>query len=79
MIRILKQGTLKKCTCDNCGSVLSYDEKDDVLEEVATTVDTGISSFSTAHFETKIEKYIICPQCDEKIVLWTRTPRGEDE
>lgn len=64
MIKILKQGTLKKCTCDNCGSVLSYDENEDVLEETVKTFAANcVGGFS------KSQKYIICPQCNEKIVL----------
>lgn len=33
MIKILKPGTKKEITCDKCGALLSYDEKEDVKEE----------------------------------------------
>lgn len=57
MIRILKPGTLKKCICDNCGSILSYDENEDVLEEYNKTFAANcVGGFS------KPQKYIICPQ-----------------
>ena len=28
MIKIIKRGTRKTCTCDNCGCVFSYEEED---------------------------------------------------
>lgn len=65
MIKILKPGTLKRATCDKCGAILSYDESEDVKEEnlgkhFATNMSSGI--------ECK-RKYIICPQCKNKIIL----------
>lgn len=64
MIKILKPGTLKKATCQKCGAVLSYDESDvrDECVEIPTNWPSG------AGYK---QKYIICPQCKNKIVLWS--------
>lgn len=67
MIKILKPGTLKETTCDKCGAVLSYDESEDVKDEniekrFATNMPSG---------RGRKQKYIICPQCKNKIVTWS--------
>lgn len=59
MIKILKPGTLKEATCNKCGAVLSYDESEDVKDE---NIDMP-SGFGCK------KKYIICPQCKNKIIL----------
>lgn len=59
MIKILRPGTLKETTCGKCGAVLSYDESEDVKDE---NIDM------TSGFGYK-RKYIICPQCKNKIIL----------
>ena len=59
MIKILKPGTLKEATCNKCGAVLSYDESEDMKDE---NIDMP-SGFGHKR------KYIICPQCNNKIIL----------
>ena len=66
MIKILKTGTKKETTCDKCGALLSYDECEDVKEE-------GIEKVFTTNMPSghgRKQKYIICPQCKNKIVTW---------
>lgn len=67
MIKILKPGTLKEATCDKCGAVLSYDESEDVKEENIEKhfVTNMPSGYGRKH------KYIICPQCHNKIITWS--------
>ena len=74
MIKILKPGTKKEITCDKCGALLSYDEKEDMKEECiekafVTNMPSGCG---------RKQEYIICPQCKNKIVTWStrweRTP-----
>ena len=64
MIKILKPGTLKEATCDKCGAVLSYDGSGvrDECVEIPTNWPSG------AGYK---QKYIICPQCKNKIALWS--------
>lgn len=64
MIKILKYGPLRRVTCPWCGSLLSYDEREDV--ETETFRDYHIES-STSY--EHCEKYILCPSCDERITL----------
>ena len=58
MIEILKMGTKKRIECEACGALLRYEEED--VKEDDTCLN-GITIY--------INKYIICPQCDEKIIL----------
>ena len=65
MIKILKSSTLKEATCDKCGAVLNYDESEDVKEEnIEKHFVTNMPSDSGTS-----KKYIICPQCKNKIIL----------
>ena len=63
MINIIKPGYLKETQCLKCGAVLSYDENEDVETRYAK----GIAS--TMETYRKPVKYIICPQCNNEIVL----------
>lgn len=65
MIKILKPGTLKEATCDKCGAVLSYDESEDVKDE---NIEKHFATNMPSGFGCK-KKYIICPQCKNKIIL----------
>lgn len=64
MIKIIKPGTLREVTCNNCGAVLRYDATEDVKTENA-------KSFLVNSVEAykREQQYIICPQCKNKIVL----------
>lgn len=73
MIKILKPGTKKEVTCDKCGALLSYDESEDVKEEniefaTNTPSESILSVFIPSKFGYK-QKYIICPQCENKIIM----------
>lgn len=57
MIEILKMGTKKQIECEACGALLRYG-KEDVKED-----DYGHQWINYTN------KYIICPQCKEKIIL----------
>lgn len=60
MIKILKPGYLKEVTCDKCGAVLQYNENEDV------TIDDWTAENGVLYCP---KKYIICPQCSNKIYL----------
>lgn len=64
MIKIIKPGTLRKVTCNNCGAVLRYDTTEDMKTE-------NVKSFLANCVEVykRQQQYIICPQCKNKIVL----------
>lgn len=64
MIKILKYGPLRRVACPGCGSLLSYDEREDVETEQCENYNIG--SFTSYEL---YEKYITCPQCNERIVL----------
>lgn len=57
MIEILKQGTKRNVTCNNCGAELRYDIKD--------VIDTPYNCAFTNQRQTKI----VCPCCNQDIIL----------
>lgn len=64
MIKIIKPGTLRKVTCNNCGAVLRYDATEDMkTENVESFIGAGVKAYK------RQQQYIICPQCEYKIVL----------
>lgn len=65
MIKIIKPGTLKEATCLKCGTVMSYDETEDVKEE---NTEKKFATNMPCGFGYR-QKYIVCPQCKNKIVL----------
>lgn len=65
MIKILVPGTLKKIKCGKCGALLQYDEKEDVKEE---NIEKHFVTNMPSGFGYK-QKYIVCPQCKQKIIL----------
>lgn len=58
MIEVLKHGDKREVECPKCGALLSY-RKDDIEERFS-----NIPLMVTMH-----EKFIICPDCNNKIVL----------
>jgi DNA-directed RNA polymerase subunit RPC12/RpoP len=58
MIEIIKEGTKNRVECSNCGALLSY-TIDDINQE---------ENYITQR-DSYIQKYIICPQCNNKIVF----------
>ena len=58
MIEIIKEGTKNRVECNNCGALLSYTVSDIKEEEKYVT-----------QVVSHNQKYIMCPQCNEKIVL----------
>lgn len=60
MIKIIKPGTLREVTCNNCGAVLRYDTTEDIKTE-------DVKTFLANSGRT--QQYIVCPQCKNKIVL----------
>lgn len=65
MIKILVPGTLKRLKCVKCGALLQYDEKEYVKEE---DIEKHFATNMPSGFGYK-RKYIICPQCKNKIIL----------
>lgn len=64
MIKIIKPGTLREVTCNNCGAVLRYDATEDVkTENVESFLGDSVEAYK------RQQQYIICPQCKNKIVL----------
>ena len=57
MIKVLKHG-VKKVTCPNCMAKLQY-EQEDIQEEIIPAL-LG---------DDEIRQYIICPDCEDKIIL----------
>lgn len=66
MVQVIKPGFLKEIQCQKCGAVLRYDEREDVIVETTDMVDFNPDSIGLRKYATK---YIICPQCKNKIVL----------
>jgi len=58
MIEIIKQGLKNRTECNNCGALLSYTIEDIKEEEKYIT-----------QRDSYIQKYLTCPQCNNKLVL----------
>lgn len=58
-----KAGYRKEVECIKCGALLSYDEKEDVQKE-ESKISAGGQGFAV-----NAGRYIICPQCKNKIML----------
>lgn len=58
MIEVLREGNKKKIECNECGALLRYQTNDVRTERIYL-----------APREEGIRKYIICPLCQEKIIL----------
>ena len=59
MIKILIPGNIYRVTCDHCQAVLSY-EKEDMQQTMIPVND---------HLSHKLNTFIKCPQCENKIIL----------
>lgn len=64
MIKILRPGTRKEAECPSCGTLLSYDISD--IEKSSHSI---IETSSAFWLSSKNTTYIICPQCNNKIIL----------
>jgi hypothetical protein len=62
MIKIIKQGTKKTCSCDNCGCLFSYEAEDVDVESYRALDMTQMGSDS-------YKESVRCPQCGERISL----------
>lgn len=57
MIRIIKEGNYKRITCETCGAVLAYNEKEDISKR------TGVMTNGISY----IISYMECPLCGHSI------------
>lgn len=55
MIEIIKPGTKKKCTCEECGCIFTYEAED---------IESTVHGLYGAEYS-----YIKCPQCGNEIHL----------
>jgi DNA-directed RNA polymerase subunit RPC12/RpoP len=69
MIKILRPGTLQQIGCSHCGALLSYDEATDVQKSTLPSSSVAKSDYSLLEAIQAKEYYIICPQCNNKIIL----------
>jgi DNA-directed RNA polymerase subunit RPC12/RpoP len=71
MIKILRPGTLQQIDCSNCGALLSYDEATDVQESTLPSCGSLVAKpdYSLPKPIQAKEYYIVCPQCNNKIIL----------
>lgn len=67
MIEVVKYGSKKRVTCPGCGSILSYDENEDVEKE--TFEELNLNPYGMCERYTKHRKYIKCPVCKQQIIL----------
>lgn len=59
MIKIIKPGKLYVIACNYCEAIMTY-EKEDIKQTMIK---------ATPHLSHKINSYIECPQCNNKIIL----------
>lgn len=69
MIRIIREGTRKQITCDNCGSILSYEQ-----EDIRTT--SSFDRGGNTIFDNNASPYIICPVCNSRADISNETGVG---
>ena len=62
MIEIIKRGTKKTCTCNECGCYFSYEDEDIQVESYHALDITQMS-------DDNYKEYVQCPQCDEEVIL----------
>lgn len=61
MVRIIKEGNYKRITCETCGAILAYNEKDDVKKRTGGLID-GLTCYVS---------FIECPLCGHDICCGT--------
>ena len=61
MIEIIKLGTKKTCTCNECGCYFSYEDEDVETRYTSSNVFGVVANLPT--------NVIKCPQCDTEIIL----------
>lgn len=61
MIEIIKRGTKRTCTCNECGCLFRYEDEDVEVETLEANTSGVIGIIQ--------REFVQCPQCDEKIVL----------
>ena len=59
MIKIIKQGKIYTIACNCCEAIMTY-EKEDIKQTMIK---------ANPHLSHKINSYIECPQCRNKIIL----------
>lgn len=64
MIKILRPGTRKEAECPSCGALLSYD-----ISDIQKSSHSIIETSSAFWLSSKNTNYIVCPQCNNKIIL----------
>lgn len=64
MIKILRTGTRKEAECPSCGALLSYD-----ISDIQKSSHSIIETSSAFWLSSKDTTYIVCPQCNNKIIL----------
>ena len=70
MVQVIKPGFLKEIQCQKCGAILRYDEREDIIVEETNMEDFNPNPFGLPN--KYATKYIVCPQCKNKIVLNAR-------
>lgn len=66
MIKIIKQGTRKECTCEKCGCFFSY-EQEDICHIESFKNETEYVKGARAGYKS----LVICPQCKNEICVET--------
>ena len=60
MKKIIKEGTKRKITCEECGCLFSFEEEDTCHAEL----DVRFAGMPAGH-----KTFVTCPQCESEIVL----------
>jgi len=58
--KIIKEGTLMKVHCNECGCLFSYEKEDIKKREFSDPRDDIINGF---------KEWVVCPQCKSEVVL----------
>jgi Fe2+ or Zn2+ uptake regulation protein len=64
MKTILKEGTKRRATCDECGCLFSFESED--IYHIEKQSD---KFFTVAGIKHGYKMYVTCPQCEHEIVL----------
>lgn len=60
MIEVIQHGSKRRVTCESCGCIFTYEE-----EDTATTLTSQITLISQIEWV----RFVICPDCGEKVLL----------
>ena len=64
MKKIIKEGTRRKITCEECGCLFSFEDEDTYHTELYRNECERVTEMKAGY-----KTFVTCPQCESEIVL----------